>query len=118
MNASDSREDFETGAADQETCNKALKRHMHPQAKRHKTKKKLEQIEAEDQNMSMTTPMKGSGMNPQSNSTWNPICQPSSNKVDAKKPKMGALIQGHCSKEAWTGEKPKQDWSGLQDPNA
>ena len=40
-----------------------------------------------------------------------------SNQVDARKPKMGGLIDTYYGKEAWTGGKPKWDWSGLQDPS-
>ena len=31
---------------------------------------------------------------------------------------MGGLHDTHCGKEAWTGGKPKPDWSGLDDPDA
>ena len=44
--------------------------------------------------------------------------QTNGNKVNAKKPKMGGLVQGHCGKEAWTGGKPELDWSGLENSNS
>ena len=44
--------------------------------------------------------------------------QPTSNKVDAKKPNMGGLAEGHCRKEAWTSRKINSKWTGLDDQRA
>ena len=44
--------------------------------------------------------------------------QSASNKVDAKKPNMGGLAEGHCRKEAWTSRKPNGKWTRLDDPHA
>ena len=39
-------------------------------------------------------------------------------RVNAKKPKMGALVDRHFGKEAWTGGKPDENWMMSEDPNA
>ena len=66
--------------------------------------------------MSTGTSGTTSGDQPQSSPLFN-SSQSSRNRVDAKEPKMGDLAQGHHGNEAWTGEQPKPDWSGLEDLN-
>ena len=41
-----------------------------------------------------------------------------STRIDAKKPTMGGLVDGHHRKEAWVGGKPNFRWTELENPNA
>ena len=43
--------------------------------------------------------------------------EPTSARINAKKPIMGGLAEWNCGKEAWTGGKPNHLWTGLENPS-